>query len=365
MNIDHVHFYVEDASRWQHWFRQKFGFQCIAIQQTEHTLTADVGHAAIRFRVSSPRSEDSLVAAYLRRHPAGIADLAFQVADLEGVLEQATRAGASILQPIQSAQIDRRDYRTACIQGWGSLQHTLIQQSLSSPVNPPVKPPLDGEPDANLVGIDHVVLNVEQGDLERAIRWYETIFGLQRRQNFAIQTERSGLCSQVLDHPEGLVQFPINEPASAGSQIQEFLDYNGGPGIQHLALRTNHILPLMARLRQQGISFLSVPTTYYEQLRCRPGFQISEREWQSIAQAEVLVDWQPNHPEALLLQAFTQPIFDQPTFFFELIERRPYRSGLSCQNNQQLQLATGFGEGNFRALFEAIEREQIKRGHLL
>jgi 4-hydroxyphenylpyruvate dioxygenase len=362
MNIDHVHFYVEDASHWQHWFRQKLGLQPIATWVTDHTLTVEVGNSAIRFCVSSPRSEDSPVATYLRRHPAGIADLAFQTANLEAVLEQAAQAGATILQPIHCAQVGSR--KTACIQGWGDLQHTLIEQSLASSsvdagdAGDAGDASMDAGSEPEFISIDHVVLNVDQGDLERAICWYESVFGLQRRQNFAIQTERSGLCSQVLSHPEGLVQFPINESASVRSQIQEFLDCNRGPGIQHLALRTNQILPLMARLRQQGVSFLSVPMAYYQQLRCRPGFQLSFREWQAIARAEVLVDWQPNNPQALLLQAFTQPIFDQPTFFFELIERRTYRVA------QQLQTAEGFGEGNFQALFEAIEREQIKRGSL-
>ncbi|WP_316433465.1 4-hydroxyphenylpyruvate dioxygenase [Leptolyngbya sp. NK1-12] len=362
MNIDHVHFYVEDASRWQKWFTQTFGFQQIATHRTAHSITVELGNSAIRFWVSSPCSQASPIAAYLQRHPAGVADLAFQVASLETVLQRAVEAGATILQPIQYSQ--SRQQKTAQIRGWGDLQHTLIEPiHASSPANPDRF--TSDRTGSEFIGIDHVVLNVEQGDLERAIGWYEAVFGLQRRQNFAIQTERSGLCSQVLCHPGGSVQFPINEPASSTSQIQEFLDWNRGPGIQHLALRTDQILPLIAQLRQRGLAFLSVPMTYYEQLGQRPGFQFSLQEWQAMAQQEVLADWPPDNPQALLLQAFTQPIFDQPTFFFELIERRTYRLEMPYgQNHQPMRTAEGFGEGNFRALFEAIEREQIKRGSL-
>jgi 4-hydroxyphenylpyruvate dioxygenase len=367
MNIDHVHFYVEDAQQWQRWFVDQLGFELISTQMSSHSLTHVVGKQAVCFLISSPRAEESLVARYLRQHPAGVADLAFQVVNLEATVERAVARGAILLQPIQSTQTQAGWQQSAQVQGWGDLRHTLIEHPVEHPALPPLPnllkkidcsnhPIVETPPE--FVSIDHVVLNVAQGDLQRALSWYETLFGFQRRQNFAIQTEHSALCSQVLTHPNGLVQFPINEPASAGSQIQEFLDLNRGPGIQHIALRTQGIVSLMGQLRQQGIGFLSVPATYYEQLCDRPGFPLSLAEWQAIFRQQVLVDWQPENPQALLLQAFTQPIFKQPTFFFELIERRSYRV------NQQQRIAEGFGEGNFRALFEAIEREQMKRGSL-
>ncbi|HEY9645050.1 MAG TPA: VOC family protein, partial [Chroococcidiopsis sp.] len=201
-------------------------------------------------------------------------------------------------------------------------------------------------------GIDHAVLNVAAGDLSTAIAWYENAFGFRRQQGFTIQTAYSGLSSQVLVHPQGHAQLPINEPISPSSQIQEFLDCNRGPGIQHVALKTDNSLRAIADLRQRGLRFLPVPPTYYGQLRQRADFWLSELQWQAIAAQQLLIDWQP-HSQALLLQAFTQPIFAIPTFFFELIERRP------CQLTQNP--AQGFGEGNFRALFEAVEREQRKR----
>jgi 4-hydroxyphenylpyruvate dioxygenase len=368
VHFDHIHFYVEDAYYWRDWFVHKLGFQVLADQSTFHTDTIALKQAAIQFRVSSPRSSSSPVAAYLAHHPPGVGDLAFRVLDLERLLQQAEHLGVQVLQPVQLIQTAESWQKTAQIQGWGDLQHTLIETS-----NPLELPSLEAAPNAvpslansDLISIDHVVLNVEQGDLEHALAWYEDLFGLQRHQNFAIQTEYSALCSQVLRHPKGSVQFPINEPASQSSQIQEFLDWNRGSGIQHIALRTGKIVPLMTRLRQQGLAFLPIPATYYEQLAQRPGLPLSKLEQELIAQQEVLADWPPDNPQALLLQVFTQPIFEQPTFFFELIERRSYwlnQLPLS-QVTQAPQVAEGFGEGNFRALFEAIEREQIKRGSL-
>lgn len=351
MNIDHVHFYVENAQHWQTWFTQKFGFSVLANGFNEHTLTIIVGTPTIQFWLSSPLSSASPVATYLRQHPAGVADLAFQVRDLEAVVHRAIQAGAILLQPIQVVGEARK---TACIQGWGSLRHTLVQAPSEISLLPIA---------LNWVGIDHAVLNVATGDLDRAIIWYENALGLQRQQSFAIQTEHSALCSQVLTHPDGAVKFPINQPASMGSQIQEFLDCNRGTGIQHIALRTSAMAATMMHLREQGVQFLPIPHCYYKRLKQRPGFRLNQTEWTTIAEHEILVDWQPQMPEALLLQAFTQPIFEQPTFFFELIERRSYwvNQGLV---NQGLAVAEGFGEGNFRALFEAIEREQMKRGSL-
>ncbi|MFM7424871.1 MAG: 4-hydroxyphenylpyruvate dioxygenase [Elainella sp.] len=389
MNIDHVHFYVEDAQRWQAWFVQKLGFHVLFRQISADTTTISLGYSPIRpltslngrswgrpviqFRLSSPNSARSPVAAYLNQHPPSVADLAFQVADLDQVLHRAKRLGVEVLHAGPTSQTDDQSQRMVTIRGWGDLQHTLVETaSLPKSSLPEVSLSEVSLPEVSLSdmllstataapgfsGIDHVVLNIAQGDLERAICWYEDLFGFQRHQNFTIQTERSALCSQVLRHPQGTVQMPINEPASPTSQIQEFLDWNRGAGIQHIALRTHQILPLMAQMRQQGVNFLSVPATYYEELACRPGLPLSRIEQQQIAEQEVLADWQANNTQALLLQTFTQPIFEQPTFFFELIERRSYWL------DHQPQVAEGFGEGNFRALFEAIEREQIKRGSL-
>ena len=202
--------------------------------------------------------------------------------------------------------------------------------------------------------IDHLVLNVATGDLKPAVAWYGHILDFQPQQAFKIQSDRSALFSQVLISPDGNVQLPINEPASANSQIQEFLNLNRGAGIQHIALHTTNIVQAIAKFRACGLSLLPVPQSYYTQLKTKLTLPLLPEEFEAIAQQEILIDWkdtpEPQRVTPLLLQIFTQPIFGQPTFFLELIERRSQ--------------AQGFGEGNFRALFEAIESEQIKRGSL-
>ncbi|MBE9177759.1 4-hydroxyphenylpyruvate dioxygenase [Oculatella sp. LEGE 06141] len=379
MNIDYVHFYVEDAPLWRHWFIHTLGFRHLASSTNSHTQTEAIGVGEIRFLLSSPLNQASPIAHYLALHPPGIADIAFQVLNLEAMVAQAAAAGATVRCPIQYQIHSQGWNRWAQVSGWGDLSHTLVERRRSiAPIPLAIEndrenrdrhplstlnwdgllPAADSHPVASWTGIDHLVLNVPVGELGRAIAWYETAFGFQRQQAFSIHTGRSGLHSQVLVHPDGNAQLPINEPASTGSQIQEFLDLNRGAGIQHIALQTVDIVQAIAQLRQMGMAFLHVPVTYYEQLKQRPGFPLSVQAWEAIAAQQILVDWQPELPQATLLQTFTQPIFDQPTFFFEFIERQTY------QINDRCGQAQGFGEGNFRALFEAMEREQMKRGSL-
>jgi 4-hydroxyphenylpyruvate dioxygenase len=353
MKIDHVHFYVEDAKSWRDWFVHHLGFQSVADRSSSfHTCTEVVKSGAVCFFLSSPLLPTSPVAEFLRKYPPGVADVAFAVEDVEAAIAQAQKYGATILQPIQERQVGTEFLKCGKIAAWGGLTHTLIERSLvicpSSSVN--------NTNDNTFTAIDHIVLNVAVGELDRAVAWYEKILDFQPQQAFKIKTNRSALHSQVMVSRNGSVQLPINEPASKNSQIQEFLDVNRGPGIQHIALRTTNLVSAIAKFRASGLSLLSVPQTYYTQLKQRPGLPLSPLELEAIAQQEILVDWQEYTPleginiAPLLLQIFTQPIFEQPTFFFEFIERRFQ--------------AQGFGEGNFRALFEAIESEQIKRGTL-
>jgi len=367
MEIDHIHFYVEDAQIWRDWFVQQLGFQSYGgIIWQDHTQTEVVKSGAVCFFVSSALSEKSLVAEYLRSHPPGVADVAFRVTNLEKVMAKAITYGAKICHPIKQ----EKNLKWSKILAWGDLSHTLIEGTGDGKLgirdwqnqNHPL--PTNHYQFPNFTSIDHVVLNVAAGDLEPAINWYEKVLGFQRQQTFAIQTDWSALQSQVLIHPHNMVQFPINQPASANSQIQEFLDFNCGPGIQHIALQTANLVEVIKTLRASSLAFLEVPPTYYEQLAQRANFSLSKVELGKIQEQQILVDWQQDVPEAkveslpLLLQIFTQPIFGQPTFFFELIERR------ICYVNGEKRQAQGFGQGNFRALFEAIEREQMKRGSL-
>lgn len=345
MKIDHVHFYVEDARAWRDWFVRHLGFQAVVGGGVSsfHSCTEVVKSGPVYFVLSSPLTPLSPVAEFLSQHPPGVADIAFRVEDVEAVMSKALAHGAKVLQPIQQYQQSKGYLKWGKIAAWGTLTHTLIQRSIEAEIGESNSP-------NTFTGIDHVVLNVADGDLEGAVAWYKNILEFQSKQTFKIQTARSALHSQVMVSRSGCVQLPINEPASANSQIQEFLDVNRGSGIQHIALHTPNIVSAIAQFRFCGLSFLPVPSTYYTQVLQRPGLPLSIAELKEIAHEQILVDWEEDTHNGVLLQTFTQPIFGQPTFFLELIERRSQ--------------ARGFGQGNFRALFEAIEGEQLKRGTL-
>jgi 4-hydroxyphenylpyruvate dioxygenase len=369
IKIDHVHFYVEDAKVWRDWFVHHLGFQAVADGiSSSHTCTEIVKSGVVCFLLSSPLLPTSPVAEFLHQHPPGVADIAFIVEDVEAAIALAQAYDAKVLEPIQEHQEGGISLKWGKIAAWGGLTHTLIEKHCGSEKEweserveeiskqlPLSAAPLN-LPSSSITAIDHIVLNVAAGDLERAVAWYENILDFQPQQMFKIKTDRSALYSQVMVSRNGSIQMPINEPASNNSQIQEFLDINRGPGIQHIALRIPNLINAIAQFRACGLSLLSVPNSYYSRLKQRAGFPLSHQEIEAIAQQEILVDWQEDaavdarNAAPLLLQIFTQPIFEQPTFFFEFIERRSQ--------------AQGFGEGNFRALFEAIESEQIKRGTL-
>ena len=331
MNIDRVHFYVKDAIQTKDWLIDKIGFQAVYSNNNGHTQTEAIVYNSVFFLISSPLNSSSPVAGYLNSHPPGVVDIAFRVEDINSTVATAERLGVEVLQYPEIG------VKQAKIAGWGSLQHTVIET--------------DEEQDETysnqigIVDIDHIVLNVPVGQLTKAVDFYRALFGLEIQQTFKIQTARSGLYSQALVDSSGQVQFNINEPTSPTSQIQEFLDINKGAGIQHLALRSPDLINAVARMRDRDVTFLTVPETYYSQLE-RLG-NISELEWLAIKRQQILVDYDRTTPESLLMQIFTQPIFDKPTFFLEFIERR--------------KDAKGFGKGNFQALFEAVEKEQVKR----
>lgn len=363
MKIDHIHFFVEDAARQRDWLIQCMGWKFVS----RATLT-DRDLEVLRYRdtyfvLSSPRRSDSLVAEYLRTYAPGVADVAIEVEDLAAVWQRLQQnplfiqkgmddthsgrlaAPTSQVSPVL-AQLTHLEGKNqprswASTAGWGSLSHTLVERRSRprfSPQLPPVQPPR---------AIDHIVLNVPAGELAAAVEFYQHLLGLQQGQSFKIQTERSGLRSQVLSDPASQFYFNINEPASANSQIQEFLDANHGAGIQHIALHSEPILTTVAAWRQQGLPLLSVPGTYYRRLQERlQGSSLGPpplQEWQQIVEQQILIDWHPEKPESLLLQIFSLPVFSRNQFFFEFIERR--------------EAVQGFGEGNFLALYEAIEAE--------
>jgi 4-hydroxyphenylpyruvate dioxygenase len=347
MKIDRVCFYVEDATQTSNWFIDNLGFQKIASYLDIHTQTEVIANNSIYLVFASPLNYSSPVASYLNCRAPGVADIVFRVTNLESIVSRAKQINVPILQPLQF----QGKIKWAKIQGWDALQHTLIEFPLREhyPFLPELKlwqasSLMEASEDFAIDAIDHIVLNVAAGELASAVARYQELFGWEIQQTFAISTKHSGLYSQALIDTSRQVQFNINEPTAANSQIQEFLEFNGGAGIQHLALRSHNILHTVTQMRSRGVIFLDIPPSYYQQVKQRSNLLLQDWEWQTIAESQILVDRQESPPESLLMQIFTQPIFNKPTFFLELIERR--------------QQARGFGEGNFQALFEAVEREQ-------
>lgn len=349
MKIDHVHFYTRNAARTRDWFIHNVGFKAIGNCINQHTHTEIIALNSCFLVFSSPLTSASPVAEYLNFHPSGVVDLAFRVKDLAAIINRSRCLGIKLLQNIQPTQSSQGSFKSAKIAGWNDLQHTLIEVRDDSDYclpNLQIKQYTTASHfPSEIANIDHVVLNVAQGKLNLAVKLYQALFKFQVQQSFAIQTSKSGLTSQALIDDAGEVQFNINEPTSANSQIQEFIDLNGGSGIQHLALRSQNLIADVARMQGQNLSFLSVPQAYYSKLQA--ALPLSVEEQQAIAKQQILVDSDRHNPQSLLMQIFTQPIFEQPTFFLEFIERR--------------QEAKGFGQGNFKALFEAVEKEQENR----
>ncbi|WP_404788042.1 4-hydroxyphenylpyruvate dioxygenase family protein [Altericista sp. CCNU0014] len=333
IEIDHIHFYVEDAASQRDWFIQKLGYRRLFSIANSHTQIEAVQNGQTYFVLSSPLTCKSPVSDYLKSHPAGVSDIAFRVENLEELFARAI----PVSHALEDATYSTGHLRWAKVKGWGSLNHTLIDRRSSAPFYETLLD-RDTDPSQNraivrdisslsedrsmaatpvFAGIDHVVLNVAAGTLTQAVDWYTKLFGFQTHQTFDIQTQNSGLKSQVLTLMGGETYLNINEPTSTNSQIQEFLEANGGSGIQHIALRTPRIVQTVAQLRQMGQSFLSVPKTYYSQMkarlaRCR--MPLLQEEMQAIQAQQILADWQEGSA-ALLLQIFTRPIFKEPTFF--------------------------------------------------
>lgn len=362
MDFGYLHLFVKNARFWRDWFVEKLDFSPLSHLAIKELGEFAVRHGSILVLLSSHRWEHphvKHVTRFLQQYSEGIGEVAFRVDNLDAIAPQTSLTGAPLTQPIQECDTSIGTLRWCRVQGWGSVSHTLIEDSED------VLKQLLAAPNCSTsvselpwLGVDHAVLNVPQGQLDQAAAWYEHHLGFERQQRFVIETPRSGLRSIVLKHPDGNATLPINEPTSSNSQIQEFVDLHQGAGIQHVALKTQSLVQTISVLRQRGLSFLSVPEIYYQQLQGRAGFWQEAKDWGAIAQQQILVDWPAETPHTRLLQTFTQPLFDRPTFFWEFIERQ------SQVTETGVISAKGFGEGNFRALFEAIEREQELRGSL-
>ena len=276
--------------------------------------------------------------------------MALSVPDAEEAYRVAVRRGARGLQEPHTESDESGEVKMSSIATYGETVHTFVERDgYKGAFLPGFQPADDGDDEGMFAGIDHVVGNVELGRMEEWVGYYERVFGFTEMIRFTdedISTEYSALMSKVMADGNGRIKFPINEPAEGErkSQIEEYLEFHGGPGVQHIALATTDIVATVRALQERGVRFLVTPGSYYEELPARIG-EIDE-DLDDLSELGILAD---RDDEGYLLQIFTKPLGDRPTLFLEVIERHGAR---------------GFGEGNFKALFEAIEREQERRGNL-
>jgi 4-hydroxyphenylpyruvate dioxygenase len=354
---DHIEFWVGNARAFTQFLTSGFGFEVTAYAGPETGVADRVSYVVeqgdIRFAVTAGLSPRSEITAHVAAHGDGVHDLAFAVTDAYATYGAAIERGALGRRPSwHDHDRDGRLHR-ASIAAYGDTQHTFVDRADYRGVFAPGYsaeglPPAPCGPAVGLRKIDHAVANVEKGALEQWVDFYRRTLGFDQLVHFGddqISTEYSALMSTVVWDGSKVV-LPINEPADGRkkSQIEEYLDFYGGPGIQHIAMRTDDIVSSVAALRDRGIRFLTVPDAYYEEARARVG--LPHLPWFELQQLGILVD---RDADGYLLQIFTETVTDRPTVFFEIIQRVG---------------AKGFGAGNFNALFVAIEREQDRRGNL-
>ncbi len=357
-NFDYLEFYVGDARQAAYYFSNGWGFTPIAYAGLETGVRNHSSYVLeqgnVRFVITSPYGPEGAMAEHIKLHGDGVKDIAFRVEDAEQAYREATGRGAQgVMEPI----VRKDDYgmvKLASIATYGETIHTFVErQDYRGAFLPGFRPiatniPRRARP-AGLAAIDHVVGNVELGKMNAWVAFYERVLGFTQLIHFddrAISTEYSALMSKVMQNGSGRIKLPINEPAPGRrkSQIEEYLEFYYGPGVQHIAINTSDIVTTVRNLQERGIEFLQTPRNYYEDVLDRVG-PIAE-DIKDLSELSILVD---HDDEGYLLQIFSKPIVNRPTVFFEVIERKGAR---------------GFGEGNFKALFEALEREQELRGNL-
>jgi 4-hydroxyphenylpyruvate dioxygenase len=356
--IDYVEFWVGNARQAANYYRALWGFTPVAYAGLETKIRDRASYVLvqndIRFVFTAPLTPDGEIAEHVKLHGDGVHDIAFRVGDVRSAWEETTkRGGKSAFEP---GEVDAREdgmLRRSAIHTYGEVIHSFIDRKDYHGVFAPgyrrIKEPAKAAQGLSLLEVDHCVGNVELGDMNRFVDFYKQVLGFSQLIHYddkVIHTEYSALMSKVMTNGNGRIKFPINEPASGRkkSQIQEYLDWYRSPGVQHIALRTEDITRTVRQLRENGVEFLSLPHEYYATLGERVG-----DVGVPIDTLEELGIEADRDEEGYLLQIFTRPMQDRPTFFFEIIERHGSR---------------GFGVGNFKALFEALEREQERRGNL-
>jgi len=353
--LHHAEFWVGNAKQAAFYYNRAFGFSQSAYAGLETGVRDKASYVMeqgkVRFVLSTPLGPDDAMTSHIAKHGDGVKDLAFEVENADFAYEEALKRGAEGAIEPHSVSDDNGTARHAAIKTYGDTIHSFWDlKDYNGPFLPGFgEKHVPGE-DVGLAIIDHCVGNVELGKMNHWADWYSNVMGFERYITFDdedISTEYSALMSIVMNQDGASIKFPINEPADGKkkSQIEEYLDFYHGPGVQHVALLTHDILETVAKLRENGVQFLSLPDSYYKIVRERVGDVVKE-DWDKLQELGILID---ADDDGYLLQLFTQPVEDRPTLFFEIIQRRGSR---------------GFGKGNFKALFESIEREQAVRGNL-
>jgi len=357
--IDHMKFFVGNARQAAYFYRNAFGFEIVGYAGLETKVKHEAGYVLqqgqIRFVLVSPLTPDHPEGYRLLKHGDGVMDIAFDVENVEESYRKATERGAVGVSKPQLLEDEHGVYEHAAIKTYGDTLHSFVNRDKYRGIHCPgyqaIDPARYGTPakSTGLVAIDHAVGNVELGKMNEWVNFYAKVLGFNQLMSFDdkdISTEYSALMSKVMQNGTGRIKFPINEPAvgKRKSQIDEYLEFYNGPGVQHIALATGDIIDTVSTLRDNDVSFLRVPKTYYEELTHRVG--TIQEDIDTLADLGILVD---RDDEGYMLQIFTKPVADRPTLFFEIIQRRGSKS---------------FGKGNFKALFESIEREQALRGTL-
>ncbi len=354
---DHVEIWVGNAKQAAYFYEHAFGFTRTAYAGPETGVRDRASYVIeqgdIRLVLTSGLRADSEVTQFACRHGDGARDIALRVPSADDAYRTAVQRGARGIAEPHWAEDDFGRVELASIATYGDVIHTFVnRKDYAGPYLPGYRSTVENghaDPGAGLKALDHVVGNVELGRMNAWVEFYERVFGMTNIVHFGddqIQTEYSALMSKVMADGSGKIKFPINEPAEGKrkSQIEEYLEFNHGPGVQHIAMQSEDIVGTVTKLKERGVLFLDTPDAYYEEVEGRVG-EITE-DYADLKRLKILAD---RDEDGYLLQIFTKTAQDRPTVFFEVIERHG---------------ATTFGEGNFKALFESIEREQALRGNL-
>jgi 4-hydroxyphenylpyruvate dioxygenase len=356
LGTDYVEIYVGNAKQAAHYYKTAFGFQSLAYAGPETGVRDRASYVLVqdkmRLVLTSPMNSDHPIATHHKKHGDGVKVLALWVEDAYKAYEEATsRGGKSYMEP-QTLTDENGEVRLAGIHTYGEVVHIFVERKNYNGIFMPgfVEWKSDYNPKpTGLKYVDHCVGNVGWNQMNPWVKYYEDVLGFKNILSFDdkdISTEYSALMSKVMSNGNGYVKFPINEPAEGKkrSQVEEYLDFYEGEGVQHIAVATNNIIETVTDLKSRGVEFLKIPASYYETVLDRVG-EIDE-DLKPLSELGILID---RDDEGYLLQIFTKPVEDRPTMFFEIIQRKGAKS---------------FGKGNFKALFEALELEQANRGNL-